>query len=403
MPEPVQDPPGGGVGGGDEGIGAEIDVEEGALRALEEDALVFFQLAMEPDDGVGDVRGELPSRCQVGLIDFAKRKRRAAEGFEDGVVFLDAVLQLRREYFRTHKIDHAQAGAGGLVAVGRADAALGGADLVAALAQFARFVEGAMVGQHKVGRFADEEAAGQLDAPFFEPFDFRDQGDRINDHAVGDDAFFPRAKNAGGDEVEDEFFLPDLDGVAGVVAALGADDDVGLLGEDVDDFSFSFIAPLGADKDGIHGKMGWRPTGLMPDAGVGKAEGAHFLRIEEIASVEEEGAQHALLEGGVGERLELGPFREDEEGVGAFGDVFGFGDHPCLGNQGAGFFHRFRIVGADFGALGDELLDDGDGHAAADVVGIAFEGEAENADFFLPEDPEGLADFLEEAFLLVRG
>jgi len=30
--------PSGGVGGGDEGIGAEIDVEEGALRALEENA-----------------------------------------------------------------------------------------------------------------------------------------------------------------------------------------------------------------------------------------------------------------------------------------------------------------------------------------------------------------------------
>jgi hypothetical protein len=35
--------------------------------------------------------------------------------------------------------------------------------------------------------------------------------------------------------------------MAGVVSALGADDDVGFLGEDVDDFSFSFIAPLGAD------------------------------------------------------------------------------------------------------------------------------------------------------------
>jgi hypothetical protein len=54
--------------------------------------------------------------------------------------------------------------------------------------------------------------------------------------------------------MEDELFLPDLDRVAGVVAALGTDDDIGFLGEDVDDFSFSFIAPLGADKDGIHGK-----------------------------------------------------------------------------------------------------------------------------------------------------
>ena len=52
--------------------------------------------------------------------------------------------------------------------------------------------------------------------------------------------------------MQDEFFLADLDRVTGVVAALRADDDVGLLGEDVDDLSFSFIAPLGADENGVH-------------------------------------------------------------------------------------------------------------------------------------------------------
>ncbi len=61
----------------------------------------------------------------------------------------------------------------------------------------------------------------------------------------------------------------------------------------------------------------------MPDAGVGEAEGAHFLRIEEIAAVEEERAEHALLHRGVGERLEFVPLGEDEQGVGALGDVFG--------------------------------------------------------------------------------
>ena len=95
--------------------------------------------------------------------------------------------------------------------------------------------------------------------------------------------------------MEDEFFLPDLDRVAGVVAALGADDDIGLLGEDVDDLAFAFIAPLGADENGVHGKLRWRARteSLVPDASVGEAEGAHFLRIEEIAAVEEERAEHA--------------------------------------------------------------------------------------------------------------
>ncbi len=62
---------------------------------------------------------------------------------------------------------------------------------------------------------------------------------------------FPRAKDAGGDQVEHEFFLVDLDRVAGVVAALETDDDVGLLGEHVDDLAFSFVAPLGADYNDV--------------------------------------------------------------------------------------------------------------------------------------------------------
>ena len=251
-PEPVQEPPAVVLRRGDEGVGAEVDVEEGALRALEEDALLFRELLVQPDDGVGEVGAELARGLEVGLVDLGEAERLAAERLEDGVVFLDAGLELDGKFLGLGEVDEAQAGAGGLVAVGGADAALGGADLVAALAQLARLVEGAVVGQHEVGGFADEEAAGELDAAFFQALDFLDQRDGVDDDAVGDDAFLARAQDAGGDEVQDEFFLPDLDGVTGVVAALRADDDVGLLGEDVDDLAFSFIAPLGADQNGVH-------------------------------------------------------------------------------------------------------------------------------------------------------
>ena len=39
--------------------------------------------------------------------------------------------------------------------------------------------------------------------------------------------------------------------VAGVVAALKTDDEIGEFGEDVDDLAFAFIAPLGADHDDV--------------------------------------------------------------------------------------------------------------------------------------------------------
>jgi hypothetical protein len=40
--------------------------------------------------------------------------------------------------------------------------------------------------------------------------------------------------------------------VAGVVAALAADDDVGGFREVIDDLAFAFVPPLEAGDDGVH-------------------------------------------------------------------------------------------------------------------------------------------------------
>ena len=62
---------------------------------------------------------------------------------------------------------------------------------------------------------------------------------------------FVLAQDAGRHEVQDVFLFADEDGVAGVVAAGVADDDVRLLGQHVNDFAFAFVAPLGADQNCI--------------------------------------------------------------------------------------------------------------------------------------------------------
>ena len=51
--------------------------------------------------------------------------------------------------------------------------------------------------------------------------------------------------------MQNVFFTAVNDGVPGVVAALTADDDVGVPGKDVDDFAFAFIAPLRADQNRV--------------------------------------------------------------------------------------------------------------------------------------------------------
>ena len=49
--------------------------------------------------------------------------------------------------------------------------------------------------------------------------------------------------------MQDVFRSAVNDGVAGVISALAANDDVRRAGEDVDDFAFAFVAPLRADQN----------------------------------------------------------------------------------------------------------------------------------------------------------
>src|SRR5690349_12833952 len=80
---------------------------------------------------------------------------------------------------------------------------------------------------------------------FFELLDFFDQLERVKDDAVTDDAAFVAAQNSRGDLVQNNFVTAVVkERVAGVAAALEADDVVGLFGEQIDNATLTFVAPL---------------------------------------------------------------------------------------------------------------------------------------------------------------
>jgi hypothetical protein len=58
-------------------------------------------------------------------------------------------------------------------------------------------------------------------------------------------------KGAGGDQVQDRLFALDDQRVAGVIAALEADYDIGILGEEVDDLPFALVSPLSSDNSDV--------------------------------------------------------------------------------------------------------------------------------------------------------
>ncbi len=96
------------------------------------------------------------------------------------------------------------------------------------------------------------------DALLAETLDLVDQRLGIEHDAVADHRQFAGTQHAGRQQRELVGLAVDDERVAGIVAALEADDDVGLLRQPVDDLAFSFVAPLGADDNNIgHGRCGF--------------------------------------------------------------------------------------------------------------------------------------------------
>jgi hypothetical protein len=78
---------------------------------------------------------------------------------------------------------------------------------------------------------------------------FRCQLDRVDHHPRPDQAGHMGVQDAGGDQVQAEGVAQRDHGMAGVVAAVIAGDDMDLSGQVVHDPALSFISPLSPDND----------------------------------------------------------------------------------------------------------------------------------------------------------
>ena len=147
-----------------------------------------------------------------------------------------------------------------LVRVAGADAAPGRADLELPELGLALLVEELVV-RHDQVRVGGDAQAAQVDPPAAQLVDLLREHDRVDHHAVPDRAQLAGVEDPRRDQVELEGLAVADDRVAGVVAALEADDEVGLLGEQVHDLPLPLVAPLGADDDhSWHGETSLGPT-----------------------------------------------------------------------------------------------------------------------------------------------
>ena len=117
-----------------------------------------------------------------------------------------------------------------------------------------------------MGVIADEKILTDGDPGGAKLFHFFQKSRRIDHDSVGDDRAQMRLEHAGRQQRELEGFSILDDGVAGVGASVEANDDVMLVGEEIDDFAFGLVAPLQADDTGAGHCLTY--SGRLPVRGI---------------------------------------------------------------------------------------------------------------------------------------
>lgn len=108
-----------------------------------------------------------------------------------------------------------------------------------------------MVGKNQMAPVGDEEASFERDAGFLQGIAFSEKGFRIEDDTATDDTNRTLMEDPGRHHVKDETTPVEGDRMSCVVSTLITRDTIKPIGEDIDDLSFSFVAPLKTDDRNI--------------------------------------------------------------------------------------------------------------------------------------------------------
>ena len=230
-----------------------VHVEQRGLGALEQQGLALVQRLVQHQPGVGRV-GPQPLAVGHVLLGDGLRLDTAAivDLGQDLVLLAQHELELLPQDAGVEQILHPDPHPGDLVAVGRPDAAAGGADPGAAQVALGHLVQRPVVrhDQVRVGR-DQQPLAG--DPPGLQAVDLLEQHLGVDHDAVADDRGHLRREHPGRQQVQRVAVVADDHRVPGVVPALVADHVVNLVAEQVGCLALAFVAPLGADEhDGRH-------------------------------------------------------------------------------------------------------------------------------------------------------
>jgi len=257
-----------------------VDIEQRALGAFKQDSgAAAALLVQEQPDSLAERQDAVGHRGEF-LENGIKRDLRLAQAAPQRIVVGEQPVDLGGQCVEIGKVHDPNRPAADLVLVSRSDAAAGGADPGAGIGRrvLAQRVEFAVQRQDQRRIVGDAEIVAIDDhALGRQPVDFADQRMRINDDAIADHSQFSRPHNARGQQRELVDNPVDDQRVAGIVAALEADDDIGPLGQPVDDLALTLVAPLRSDDNYVGHDI---PLESVSCSEAFKAKPAHAYRLE---------------------------------------------------------------------------------------------------------------------------
>ena len=230
-----------------------VDVEHRRLAALEHDDLTGIQRVVQQQRRVAHHAAQAVGVREQVVDDLVDGDRAAVEDLHQQVVLLiERPLDLLAQDVLVEQILQADADPVDLVGVGRSDPAAGRADHALAEEALGHLVERAVVLRDDVRVRADLQAA-RVEPARVERLELREQHLEVDHDTVADHGGHTRRQDAGGQQVQRVLLVADHDSVAGVVAAVELDDDIGALTEQVCGLALALIAPLDSDDhDGGH-------------------------------------------------------------------------------------------------------------------------------------------------------
>src|SRR5688572_4839679 len=250
---------------GDERIGADVYVEQCALRPFEKQVSAGPHLGTEPFAYVFDQRQQ-PLALREAVLERALKLDglHAEVALQHEVVEVEHLAESGCEAIALEQIRDAHRAPRDLVLVGRTDTAAGRADRIGAACALARAVERDVRRQNQRAVGAHPQTLIDRHALLHQRIRLPEERFEREHYTVADQAMHTRMQNAGRYQRQDRPRAVDHQRVSGVVAALEADNGGDALRQKIDDLALALVAPLRADDHQVPGH-GRRSGFRQPD------------------------------------------------------------------------------------------------------------------------------------------